>query len=217
MNGIKRIPVLALILVLTACGGRDVTKDVTTLVQGNLDELYLGKFSEEYMALVGTTQEECEQDYEDSMETEAEYFQYYFDIDQLTDEMHDEVVAMYKEVYASASYTISAVTQMDENTYAVKVEVQPINLFQLVGENWEEAMAAFNAQYTEETLDEISYEAYDEAWARMCIDLCRQNMPDMGYLDTKTIAIQVVKDDNDYWSIASDDFDALDELVIDYS
>ena len=60
MKRMKRSIALCLVLVmaltLTACGGGVTAKDATALVQGNLDEIYLGKFDPEYLKLVDITE-----------------------------------------------------------------------------------------------------------------------------------------------------------------
>lgn len=49
---------LALALSLAGCGAmEDVSR---TLVQGNLDEIYLGKYSDEFLELVDITADEAE-------------------------------------------------------------------------------------------------------------------------------------------------------------
>lgn len=219
MKTIQRITALLLALVLAlslcACGG-GFADDVTTLVRGNLDELYLGSFDEEYMKLVSATQEECQQSYEDGMGVEADFFAYYFGIE-LTEDQRAEVIEMYKEIYAKSSYTVNDAEKEDENTYRVKVDIQPIDLFVLVDEVWEETVSEFNANYKDvNTMTDAEYEAYLDDAARMIIDLCKSKMPDMGNLETKTVYVQVTKDSNNYWSITDDDMGALDEAMISY-
>lgn len=206
---------LVLMLSLAACGG-GFAEDVTLLVRGNLDELYLGSFDPDYMKLVGATEEECQASYEDGMGVEADFFAYYFGIE-LTEEQRNEVIEMYKEIYAKSSYTVSTAEKEDDNTYRVKVEIQPIDLFVLVDEVWDETVDNFNAGYKDVySMTDAEYEAYLQDAARMIIDLCKSLMPEMGNLDTKTVYVQVTKDSNDYWSITDDNMADLDEAIIAY-
>ena len=64
---------LALALSLAGCGAmEDVSR---TLVQGNLDEIYLGKYSDEFLELVDITADEAERAAEilnDAVRTDSE-------------------------------------------------------------------------------------------------------------------------------------------------
>lgn len=219
MKSVQRVLALVLALVLmlslAACGG-GFADDVTLLVRGNLDELYLGSFDADYMKLVGATEEECLASYEDGMGVEADFFAYYFGID-LTEEQRDEVIEMYKEIYAKSSYTVNPAEKEDDNTYRVKVDIQPIDLFVLVDEVWEETVDEFNAGYPDaNVMTDDEYEAYLNDAARMVIDLCKSLMPEMGNMDTKTVYVQVVKGSDDYWSVTDDDMGSLDQYMIYY-
>ena len=95
-NHVKRIAAaglaLALSLALAACGGGESGGKVneekaTSLVQGNLDEIYLGKFDPDYLELVSITENEAEETYLGGLEVEAETFMYYIDIEFTTDEV----------------------------------------------------------------------------------------------------------------------------------
>ena len=147
MKRMKRSIALCLVLVmaltLTACGGGVTAKDATALVQGNLDEIYLGKFDPEYLKLVDITEADARETYEEGLEVEAEVFAYYFDISNMTDEIKAEIIDLYKEIYAWSKYTVGEASKLDESTYAVKVVVSPLDIFVLVDEAFDEAMEPF--------------------------------------------------------------------------
>lgn len=74
----KKVRTIAVILVLvmcaallTGCGSKVPAKD---LVQGNLDAVYLGKFSSDYLKLVGSNEEKAKDDYDTGIDNEVEYF-----------------------------------------------------------------------------------------------------------------------------------------------
>ncbi len=69
-----------MMLSLCACGTSFEDK-VTTLVQGNIDSIYLGVNSEEYVKLVSSSEADLRESYEEGLEAEAEVFAYYFDIE----------------------------------------------------------------------------------------------------------------------------------------
>lgn len=219
----KRIIALVLMLVLafslTACGGGVTANDAKMLVQGNLDELYLGKFDADYLKLVDSTEEESQQSYLDGLEVEAEVFAYYFDIENLTDELKAEIVDLYKEIYAQSKYTVGDASKLDESTYAVKVTVSPLDIFVLVDDVFDDAMQPFYDKYAAvdtSAMSDAEYDAYDKEWAETVIALCQSKLPEMGYLEGRSLVIQVTLDEDDYWTMSGDDFYNLDEIIIEY-
>lgn len=223
MKLIKRSIALCLVLVmaltLTACGGGVTASDAKDLVQGNLDEIYLGKFDPEYLKLVDITEEEARQTYEEGLEVEAEMFAYYFDIYNMTDELKEEIIELYQEIYAQSKYTVGEASKLDESTFAVKVQVSPLDIFELVVDASEEALQPFFDKYENVDIASMSdeeYDAYDKEWADAVLDLCWEKLPEMGYGDERSLVIQVTLDEDDYWVMSGDDFNNLDEIIITY-
>ena len=96
----KRVTAAALsltfVLSLSACGGGGLSADdATTYVQGILDENYKGVYDPDFLELIDITENEAEETYLSSLETEADFFASAFLIDDLTDELKAEVVDMY--------------------------------------------------------------------------------------------------------------------------
>lgn len=211
--------VLVMVLTLTACGGGVTASDAKDLVQGNLDEIYLGKFDPEYLKLVDITEEEARQTYEEGLEVEAEMFAYYFDIYNMTDELKEEIIELYQEIYAQSKYTVGEASKLDESTFAVKVQVSPLDIFELVVDASEEALQPFFDKYENMDIASMSdeeYDAYDKEWADAVLDLCWEKLPEMGYGDERSLVIQVTLDEDDYWVMSGDDFNNLDEIIITY-
>ena len=134
----KRVTAAALsltfVLSLSACGGGLSADDATTYVQGILDENYKGVYDPDFLELIDITENEAEETYLSSLETEADFFASAFLIDDLTDELKAEVVDMYKQVYAKAKYTVDTATEVDDGTFGVKVTVEPLDVFDRVAE-----------------------------------------------------------------------------------
>lgn len=234
-----------LLLSLCACGGSDADSDTANdqdassvaldvvkrtlmdlaaddyilLLRGNLDELYLGKFSEEYMELVSSTEADCQTIYEDSMAYEADFFCYYFDIEHPTEAYLAELTELYKEIYSHAKYSVGTASSLDDTTYAVKVSVSPINIIQLMTDEIENgALDEFYGKYTDaqvEAMSEEEYVAYDEEWAALIMDLLKSQMPNIGYQEELTMVVQIVLAD-DIWQIGDTDLQAVDSCIIAY-
>ena len=208
--------VAVLALTMGACGssGED---SVTLLVQGNIDTLYLDKASDAYLKLVKSTAEECHQDYLDGLDAEADFFSRYCDIENFTDEMRSEVIELYKQVYSHSRYTVDQATKMDDQTYAAKVHIFPMDIMQRMQDNWEEAIAPVQEKYGGMDMDdEEVYAAYDTDWARTAIDLFRSQIPEMDYMDEETILVRVEKNSDGVWMILDEDLQAIDNRIIYY-
>ena len=213
----------ALLLPLSACGGGMSDQTAMTYIQGTLDQNYLGKADAAFMDIVDTDEEEVSETYEGSLETEAQFFLGSFvesTLDQeTTDRLTAELVEMYREVYAHSKYTVDSASRMDENTYSVKVTVEPIDIFHLVADDLDNgAMDELNSRYPESFESEAQYAQYEVEWVERMIELVYENLPDLGYLDPTSTLVQVSWDeDENLWGIPDDDFWSLDALIIDYN
>ena len=194
-------------------------EDFRTLLQGNLDELYLGKFNEDYIALLGSTREERQANYLAGLEHPADYFCYYFAVESPTEEYTNRVIDLYKEIYSHAKYTVSEVSQLNDTTYVAKVTISTIDIIEL-------AVAAINDggldhvynKYTPQEIHSMSiedYAAYQRLWADELLKLVKEQLPNMGYCDEQTISVQIILE-NDAWCVSSIDLRAVDTLMVKY-
>ena len=209
--------VLALALSLAGCGTL-MTDSMKLLVQGNLDVVYLGKFSEEYMELTDSTEAELEANYIDGLDFQADYFAQYFQIDNLTDEIKAQIVELYKEIFSHSRYEVGEASKVDDSTYGVKLTVYPIDVMQRVIDESDAIVDSVNSQFTDEQLaTEEGYAVYDAAWAQAFIDACYDKLASVGYLDPEEMVVQVTQDPADeLWTISDNDFQRIDTAIIYY-
>lgn len=210
--------VLALALSLAACGS-GLGVGVNMLVQGNIDGLYLGKFDDAYLKLINSTEAECRKDYLDGLEVEAEYFAHYFNIEVLDDDLKAEIVDLYKEIYFHSQYTVGDASKLDDNTYAVKVTISPIDIVDLVVEDFDSGMEGFYTQYADadpSAMTDEEYAQYDRDWAEAILAMFYKRLPKLGYKEEQSIAIQVVKGADGRWGISDNDMVSIDSLMIYY-
>ena len=207
----KRVTAAALsltfVLSLSACGGGLSADDATTYVQGILDENYKGVYDPDFLELIDITENEAEETYLSSLETEADFFASAFLIDDLTDELKAEVVDMYTEV--------------DDSTFGVKVTVEPLDVFDRVAEAlWGDTPdARAEALYSQDvdSMTDEEYAAYDAEWCRLVIDLTLEKLPEAEYLEAQSKVVQITLGDDNYWSLDEQDFSDLDWLILDYN
>lgn len=217
----------ALALSLAACGGSGVNTEVATqYVQGILDRNYLGQYDADFLELIDCSEKEAEEDYLDGLEVEANYFAGVFGIDFMEGDVLDEAVDLYRQVYARSRFTVDPAAKIDDATYGVKVTVEPIDVFHLVADELtpdtpaSSLVQAFDAAYSDVDVNAMTdeeYQAYDAAWARMIIGLTLEKLPESGYLEAESKVVQVVRDEEDLWSIPQSDYDDLDGRIIDYN
>ena len=218
----KRVTALALSLALTiplaACGGGLSPDDAAAYIQGVLDVNYKGIYDPAYLEMVDSSEEEAQETYENSIAVEADFLIASFMDNEPTEEQRQELIEIYKEIYAKASYTVDTATEIDDTTYGVKVTVEPIDVFhQLMDEiSGGDTFAAFNAQYPD-TMDDAQYYEYEIAWFQLVLDTLRELIPSLGYLEEQSLVVQVSLGDDNYWSLNDDDFNNLDWLIIDYN
>lgn len=221
-----------MVLALAACG-QDGAKTAELLVQGNIDEIYKGIFDPEYMKLVESTEEQSKQDYEAALEAEADFFaSYYWSItdedygityDDLDEGLKSEIVDLYREIYSKAKYEIVSTAKQDDGSYGVKMSIEPIDVMQKANEAYEAGYAPleeFIAGYTSEEINEMSdeeYLAFRNQYGEIIVQLVKDQLPSLGYLEAKTLTLQVEEDKDGAVSINNDDWQTFDAYVIDYN
>ena len=105
----------------------------------------------------------------------------------------------------------------------MKVVVQPIDILHQVYEASETYFADFFARYEDVDTDSMSEEeamdwfvnTYAEDYYATLIDLLESKVPTIGYLDDKSIVIQVDMDDEYNVLVTDEDWMNLDKLIID--
>ena len=206
---------------LAGCGGGGLTaSDATVYVQGLMDRTYLGQYNQDYMDLVGVTEEEMEQNYEDGIQVEAEFFCYYFEIEDASEELMEEIRAFYRELYSHAKYTVSPASKLSTGGYAVEVVVSPLNVITLMNDSADQVYETIDDLYGDKSLDEMSdaeRAQFEQDWGRAIVDLAYDVLPQVGYEEDVYLTVQVKQDESDgMWTLVDTDFDSLDAAIIAY-
>jgi len=236
----KRISVLSLALVLAlalvGCGGEKglSTKDASLCVQVELDATYRGEFSGFVDFYDNVTTQDAKDQYDANVEGEANIFLEGMGMPSM--ESANEVVPasemqlyrakeLYKQIYAKSDYTIASSTKQDDGTFAVKVVIKPLDIFDLLNENMDAGFAEFDAKFdavdTKSMTDEEFNTWYTETFAPeyydTLLDVLEAQIPNIGYKDEKSVVIQVQQDESGALFITDEDWANLDNLIIDYS
>lgn len=207
--------ILAMLLSLSACASEE---DIELLVQGNLDELYLGKFSSDYMELTGSSEAECLESYERGIAAEAKLFTLLYSVENPSDALMDDIAEMYREIYSYAKYSVSKAERQSDGSFSLTVKVYPIDIFRRVEKNWDKYMEDFYSDYgyaDVDSMSEIERAAFEAAWADSIIAAVYSCIPSLGYLKGVSIPVRVEKIDG-YWTVSEEDFYQIDENIIYY-
>lgn len=209
---------LAAVMALSGCGIS--TKDVTLMVQGNLDAIYLGTASDEYKKLLSETDEGIKQTYEDGLEIETDVFFEYFQIEDKTEERREQVKELYRNIYAKSTYTVGEAEKKNDGSYVVPVEISPLDIFERVNQDGVDgAIAAVYETMTTEELAALSDEEFEVIWADVIIAQCEAHLEDMETKDPVHVDVKVEKnsDNKDAYMITEDSLAEVDLHIISYS
>ena len=213
---------LGLGLTLAACGESSglSKREAETYVDGLLRETYLGEFDADYLRMVDLSEEEARKTYGSGLDAETEFFMGLYNIEYPTEELRQEVRAMYAEIYAHARFEVVSAAEQDDGSFSVKVNVEPIDIVRLVDADWAETVQPFYDEYPYEVqsaMEEEAYRAMDAQWARLVVDLYQEKLPETVNLAAQPVTVQLERDRDGNYAITSEDLGRLDEAVIDYS
>ena len=193
--------------------------DATAYVEGLLKETYLGEFDKNYMTLVGITEEEAQATYENCLDVEAQFFCYFYDIEYPTEEQMSQIKDLYAHIYANAKFQVVSAAQQEDGSFSVKLSIEPINIVQLAEARFEDTMQPFYDKYpadVQQAMSDAEYEAMDQEYAQMILDLYESVMPEIGNEEAQSLVVQIEMDAEGYYSLNDPDFGRIDELIINY-
>lgn len=216
----RKLRSLALIcvfgLLLGGCSLFGVSaSDIKTLVQGNLDVIYLDQPAAAYLKLVSSTEEEAHQDYEDGVWSEVDFVAECFEIelDVCEDSVSQRLFDLLSTVYDSSKYTVGAAEKTADG-YTVEVTIEPIDIFERMLE--EDYDAAYEEIWMAYDFSNATEEEYETTWAQFILDLLEARLDKIGYVDPVTVSVHVEKNDEGYYTMNDDDFYKVDWYIIYY-
>lgn len=241
MHRLKKLAVAALslaaVLALTGCvraGEAELTAEkAEALVRNNLELLYRGTYSEEFLEEVGYSGDDAQASYENNMEVEANYILYYYrtatyghsngnSYTYLTSEQQQEAVELCKEIYGKVRYTVGSAVRQEDGSFAVSVQYSPLDIHELVDLEWVEFESAFVGRYDDVETGEMNDDEYDDwleeevfpAYNQAVLELLRSKLADAGYGEPAAAVIKVTMDENGYYSMDFTSFDAFDRVLV---
>lgn len=214
---------LGLCLGLAACQDPAQVNEfkAETYVDGMLKEIYWGEFDSEYLQLVGINETAAQRAHEEALETEASYFIALYSIEYPTDKFQEDVAKLYEEIFPQARWEVVSAARQEDDSYSVKVNVEPIDIVQLVENDQatQKAYKEFGETYPAEELnlmDKEQYERVDQRYADMILGLYKDKLPELGHSAQVSVTVQLEKNDDGDYAIVTEDFQRLSETIIDY-
>ena len=213
---------LTMIFSLAACDDGGI--DASGYVKGLLDEWYLGQFDAKWLEDIGSTEDEAEEIYLDSIQGEVDAFTYAMGIE-YPEDVNDRLLGLWKQICAKASYQVGESGKPDaDGTYTVKVVFQPVDVYKLVNEAYPAFSERFEAAFadvdvnamSDEEFDAWNENEYDKAYRDGLCDLLEELLPQVGYLDEKSLVVQV-EDQGDGYGLNDDDNTNLASAMIPYN
>ena len=196
-------------LALTACaGGFDASK----YVNGVLNNIYLGD-STGYMELVDITADEAKEEYEQGIGVEADFFLQYYGLDSVSDDVYQQIVDMYKQIYSKSKFEVKDAVK-NGDAFNVEVVVSPIDVIVNSEDAISTAVDDFvaNANPDDYTDDQV----LNDDLAKLVIKVINDNMSNLGYQAEKSIIVKVEKDAQGYYGLSDDAISLLDQDMIAY-
>lgn len=225
-NTMRRLLALALglCLCLTGCGGgtgeRELTADDARLyMEGLIKEHYLGEYDEDYLTLVGLHEHDAESVYENGLAVEAQYFISLYGIEYPSEELYKEILEMYREIYGQARFQVVSSIQEGNGDFTVEVRVEPIDIIRQSQAPLEQALEPWYEKYpnaVQSTMTTEEWEEADQEWGRIIVDTVKGLLPQLGHLEAQTVTVSLKQGEDGYYSISSEDFGRLNDLIIAY-
>ncbi len=227
----KRMIALALALCLCAallagCAKDEATEpertqtvfDPAAYVKGGLDAVYLGEYSDEYLALLGgETKESCAERYERGMQVSLDVFCEYFGIElaQCGESVRSELTGLMHKLYKAASYKLGTPVQ-DGESYSVEVTVSPIAAVAQAAQEDYPAFARTAAERIANGELDKSSQSFIDWWAKSICDMVNVRLTSVEYLDAQTVTVTLEKGENGSYAFSGTSLADVDALIVSY-
>ena len=194
------------------------TFDPAAYVKGGLDAVYLGEYSDEYLAMLGgETKDSCGERYERGMQVSLEVFCEYFGIDlaQCGDATRTELLDLMRRMYKCAKYEIGPTAQ-DGDGYTVSVTVSPIAAVAKTAQDDYPGFAQDAANRIAAGELDKSSQSFKDWWAKSICDMVSARLASPEYLDAQTVSVTLAKNDGGAYGFAGTSLSDVDALIVSY-
>lgn len=203
MKFIKKIISVLLCLSFTILlGGCQSDFDVEGYVEGILDNTYKG-ISTSYVKTVDITLSEAQQEHESAMNSATTLFLQAFSLSNVSTTTYNKFYQFFDEVYKNASYEIKKV-ETSGNGYEVELTVNSIDVIHNSINEISKEMGNASIYTTPDFI------------ADKILNILNKYKKNLGYTNSVTVKISVIKDSDGLYTISSNDLQNIDQYIIDY-
>lgn len=185
---------LTCILVLSLFSGCRLggTADpVRTYVQGTLDALYKGEYSDELLLLIDAEDfDQLQALHSAGIEAEVRYFAERFGLGELSRESEEVIASLYEEVYRAMQYAVSASAEQ-EGFHSVDVTVKPLEVFSRLSQQDLHELAAGQR---EQAAEGNSFEQRQFEYAETLVSFIRTELEKPVYGEPVSLQILIETD-----------------------
>lgn len=213
--------VFCLSLGLVGCV-EDGSNYATKYVKAILDTSYYNDH-EIYEEITLTSSDENDENYELGIQNKVEEFFYYWEIEYIDDEMYEEVVTIYKELYLQAKYEVNDATEISSTEYEVIVDIYPISIVETITAEMTEYVTVLNEKYSEYDYTNMSseeydalYIAYDNEWSDAIISAYQEKIENITYNEVESVVVSVSVDSDNIYSVESSILTEIDSYIVAY-
>lgn len=192
--------------------------DPIAYVKGGLDAVYLGEYSDEYLAMLGNeTAESCAERYERGMQVSLDVFCAYFgiDLENCSESAGEQLLDLMHRMYKCAKYEVSDAQESD-GVCTVKVTVSPVAA---VAKAVEEDYPSFSADAANKIasgqLDKSS-QSFNDWWAGSICSMVSSRLTSPEYLDAQTVTVTLEKNSAGAYAFSGTSLSDVDALIISY-
>ncbi len=187
-------------------------------VKGGLDAVYLGEYSDEYLAMLGgETEDSCAERYERGMEVSLDVFCEYFgiELEKCSDSVRSSLLELMRGLYKCAKYEVGTPVQ-DGEGYTVEVSVSPIAaVAQVAEEDYPDFAKDAAERIASGELDKGSA-SFNDWWAKSISDMVSAHLIAPGYLDAQTVTVTLAKNDGGSFAFSGTSLADVDALIVSY-
>lgn len=203
-------------LFLTGCVFEDENAvEYTDYIGAAMDATYYGN-SERYLELTDATITEATDLYNSAIEYLANTIMSYNEVNSeyISDKTLQKYDNLAKEALLKTKYTVNDAKSVD-GIYQVKIEIQPLDIWESTYDEVEEYIGKFNEKYPDyENMTDEEILAAEEEYAKEVLAIITPYVEDIKYKETVSKIVEISFDEDGLYGIPDEDWNDIDDYVM---
>ena len=193
---------IGLMFSLSGCSGDWTGEEVSEFITWNLNDVYLGEFDKEYMAMIGMDEETLGQYYLEGIAGETSVFVEYFALKDPSEAEQQRITDFYVELYKHSNYNVPTAVKNEDGSFAVNVAVAPLMMVQEIF-----------------TIAEANLEKFETPeWNEFVISTAEKILTagEFNVGEVVDVPVAMILDETDTYTVSQEDWDTIDFAIITY-